>query len=78
LPQESYLNNGQKSKGIIVDFQENKLYYDRGGQKDRNTRIDYELLLFYDDAERERYKSLFWLEDNNDFVAIEARSNRHG
>ncbi len=71
LPQESYLNNGQKSKVIIVDFQEINYITIEEAKKIETPGIDYELLLFYDDAERERYKSLFWLEDNNDFVAIE-------
>lgn len=72
LPELAYLGNGNKEKGLIVDFQEIDYYVWDEINIIRSPGIDMMILNKEDDCKKvDRWKKIFWLEDINDFVDIE-------
>lgn len=72
LPELAYLENGNKEKGLIVDFQEIDYYVWDEINTIKSPGIDMMILNKVGDCEKiERWKNIFWLEDINDFVDIE-------
>lgn len=70
LPQTAYQKNEVRHKGLIVDLQEIGHVTLSDALKIQTTGIDY-LALPEDPLLRERLKSNFWLESEDDFIAIE-------
>ncbi|MEL7657818.1 MAG: hypothetical protein AAGU75_18140 [Bacillota bacterium] len=71
LPQVAYLNGSERSKGIIVDLQEIASITMEDARQILTPGIDYRLFGTYDFEKRKRYTQYFWLQNNEDFVAVE-------
>ena len=73
LPQDAYMGNGVKNKGLMVDFQEIEIMPLKDASKLEKPGIDYLVLFRETEEERKRLKGRFWLESDSDFVAIEGK-----
>lgn len=72
LPESAYLKNDARDKGLIVDFQEIDYYVWDEINKIASPGIDMMILNEESNVNKvERWKKIFWLEYENDFVDIE-------
>lgn len=71
LPQAAYLKNSEMKKGLIVDFQEIESISMEDAVQIVTPGIDHRLLADYSSDQEKRYRQKFWLEHEDDFVAVE-------
>lgn len=71
LPEDSYLKNGKKDCGLIIDLQEIDSIPLEDISKIKSPGIDELILSTYEGEERLRLEKKYFLESNDDFVAIE-------
>lgn len=71
LPEDSYLKNGKKDCGLIIDLQEIDSIPLEDISKIKSPGIDQLILSTYEGEERLRLEKKYFLESNDDFVAIE-------
>lgn len=74
LPQAAYSGeleaNKVLDKGIIVDFQEISIINIEDARLIASKGIDYNNLKTYEKNVREKYKKMFWLEGQDDFIIL--------
>ena len=73
LPQDSYLGNGVKNTGLIVDFQEIEVLSLEDASNILTPGIDFMRLTLENDEKERQLRTQFWLQTNEDFVAIEGK-----
>lgn len=71
LPEDSYLKNGKKNSGLIIDLQEIDSIPLDDISKIKSPGIDKLILSIYEPEERLRLEKKYFLERDDDFVAIE-------
>ena len=75
LPQSKYLMNNKNDEGLIVDLQDIFFIPFQDLQTIQSPGIDILNLNRVDVEERKRQKSIYYLEDESDYVAIEGTIN---
>ena len=73
LPKVAYLESEEKDDGLIVDFQEIESLSMKDALTIVTPGIDHLLLPHYPKEEQERFKKMFWLTSDDDFVGIEGK-----
>lgn len=71
IPQYTYLNNGVKNNGLMVDLQEIGIIPISDVKRLKSPGIDYKILFNESEYERIRLQEMYWLFDDGDFVGIE-------
>ena len=71
LPEEAYLQNGKKDSGLIIDLQEIDSIPLEDLSKIKTPGIDKLILSKYSDEDAYRLEKKYYLENEDDFVAVE-------
>ena len=73
LPERFYNESQEAKGGMIVDLQEIDYLYIQDCQEIESPGIDYCLLHEYDEDKQMRWKRMFWLKGEDDYVDIEGK-----